>query len=57
MLRRLAVRLCRLLTIWRDAAAAPPGVRREGFPDPVIFRSALLRHAVSGRAPPLLVRG
>ncbi|MEU8380005.1 MFS transporter [Streptosporangium sp. NPDC048865] len=57
VLRRLAVRLSRLLRIRCDHRFAPvrPG-RRTSFTPPLL-RSALLRHALSGRAPPPAVRG
>ncbi|WP_371786592.1 MFS transporter [Streptosporangium subroseum] len=51
-LRYLAIRLCRLLLIRCETTAAPPGVKHPGSSAPVVFRSALLRHAVSRRGPP-----
>ncbi|WP_424533472.1 MFS transporter [Sphaerisporangium viridialbum] len=51
VLRRLAVRL-RLLVIFVSGRYGPPRTGHAGSPAPAIPRSALLRHAVSGRAPP-----
>ncbi|MER6175660.1 MFS transporter [Streptosporangium sp. NPDC001681] len=57
VLRRLAVRLCRLLRVRCGQTAAPARPWLTSSPAPPLLRSALLRYALSGRAPPLPIRG
>ncbi|MEV4748883.1 MFS transporter [Streptosporangium sp. NPDC049248] len=57
VLRRLAVRLFRLLKVRCSQTAAPARLSRTTSLAPPLLRSALLRYALSGRAPPLPIRG
>ena len=57
VLRRLAVRLSRLLRIRCGRTPAPARPWLTNSPAPPLPRSALLRYALSGRAPPLSIRG
>ncbi|MEU8206675.1 MFS transporter [Streptosporangium sp. NPDC049046] len=56
VLRRLAVRVLRLLTVRCDRTAKPARPWLTASPAPPLLRSALLRYALSGRAPPLSIR-
>ncbi|MEU3170314.1 MFS transporter [Streptosporangium sp. NPDC006930] len=57
VLRRLAVRVLRLLTVRCDPTAEPTRPWLTTSPAPPLLRSVLLRYALSGRAPPLSIRG